>query len=41
MLWIAVLHEMNQELEHPRFHRDGLGTTPKLAQLRVKHMIAE
>jgi hypothetical protein len=38
---IAVLHQINQEVEHLRFERDQLAATPEFAPVEVKHVIAE
>ena len=38
---MAVLHQINQQIEDLRLDRDLLGATPELAPVNVKQMIAK
>ena len=38
---IAVLHQVNQQVEHLRLDRDRLGAAAQLAPVGIKHMICK
>ena len=38
---VAVLHQVDQQVEHLRLDGDGVGAAPQLAPVHIKRMIAK